>query len=330
MTACEPNSRRIERFLDVLRCPISGERLELQSGALVTRTGRRYALSPAGIPLFTEAVLSPEAESQRRHYNKIAAAYAENLEYPHTQEYLSYLDRATVEAVGDKALGTTVELCCGRGEALQLFGAKAGRYVGIDVSENMLSATRSLHDHPNAIFLQADATCTPLAPESVDTVVMFGGVHHVPARLRLFTEIARILKPGGRFLYREPVSDLMLWRALRAVIYRISPMLDHATERPLVYGETVPLIEQAGLRSLRYRTMGFLGFCLFMNSDVLFINRFFRFVPGIRSITRATARLDDAILTLPGFRRAGLQVIGLAQKPEQIDHGVTDRAVMVG
>jgi SAM-dependent methyltransferase len=189
-----------------------------------------------------------------------------------------------------------------------------GRYVGVDVSEKMLQVAHSSHDRFNALFVQADATCSPLATESIDTVVMLGGIHHVPARAKLFAEIFRVLKPGGRFLYREPVSDFWLWRAMRAVIYRLSPMLDHATERPLLYEETVPVLEQSGLRSLRYDTHGLLGFCLFMNSDVLLFNRIFRFVPGIRAITRAFVRMDQTLLALPPLRRAGLQVIGIAQK----------------
>ena len=91
-------------------------------------------------------------------------------------------------------------------------------------------------------------------------------------------------------------------------------MLDHATERPLRYEETVPVLVQAGFQAIEYRTHGFLGFCFFMNSDVLFFNRVFRFVPGIRAITRLSARVDRAILSTPGFERAGLQVIGVARK----------------
>src|SRR5262245_27217724 len=98
------------------------------------------------------------------------------------------------------------------------------------------------------------------------------------------------------------------------MIYRMSPMLNHATERPLLYEETVPLLEHAGLRSIRYQTHGFFGFCLFMNSDVLFVNRLFRFVPGIRAITLASTRSDGAILALPGLWRAGLQVVGICAK----------------
>src|SRR5215467_14555076 len=305
----------ISDFLEILRCPLSGERLTLDRGVLVTSSGvHRYRVSAEGIPLFAESFLSPDAQAQRHHYNKIVASYIANLEYPHTQEYLAYLDRATLDAIGDGDLGTVAELCCGRGEALKLFGTRARSYIGIDISENMLRSTLKTHDHPHAIFVQADATRTPLAPDSIDTVIMLGGVHHVPARPQLFEEIARVLKPGGRFLYREPVSDFLPWRALRAIIYRMSPMLNHATERPLLYEETVPLLERVGLRSVRYQTHGFFGFCLFMNSDVLLVNRLFRFVPGIRAITRASARADEAILALPGLQRAGLQVVGIAQK----------------
>jgi ubiquinone/menaquinone biosynthesis C-methylase UbiE len=314
MLAPQPGCASVEAFLDLLRCPRSGLPLSVRGDALESadRT-HRYRLA-AGIPLFAEDALSGEAEAQRRHYDRIAAAYTANLGYPHTQEYSAYLDRAARDAVGPSELGTVAELCCGHAEALNVFAGRIARYIGIDVSENMLAAAQEMHAAPHALFVQGDATSTPLASDSIDTVVMLGGIHHVPARERLFKEIARILKPGGRLIYREPVSDFLLWRGLRAVIYRLSPMLNDSTERPLRYEETVPVLEHAGLRSTRYRTHGLFGFCLFMNSDVLFFNRGFRFVPGIRAITRASARFDEAVLALPGLERAGLQVIGVAQK----------------
>src|SRR5262245_41771028 len=281
--ASKMTGNQLNGFVDMLRCPRSGQQLVVDGEALATVDGRhRYRLSRAGIVMFAENFASPEAKTQRHHYNKIAEAFTANLEYPHTREYRAYLDRAMLKAVGEGELGLVVELCCGSAkEAMTLFGRRARRYVGIDISENMLQAALSQHNHPNMILLQADATHVPLASESVDTVVTLGGIHHVPQRSRLFAEIVRILKPGGRFFYREPVSDLFLWRALRAVIYRLSPMLNHDTERALRYEETVPLMEGAGLRSLQYHSHGFLGFCLFMNSDVLFFNRLFHFVPGI-------------------------------------------------
>jgi hypothetical protein len=127
--------------------------------------------------------------------------------------------------------------------------------------------------------------------------------------------VARILKPGGRFLWREPVSDFWLWRALRAVVYRLSPTLDHATERPLLYDETVPCLEAAGFELRTWRTLGFLGFCVLMNSDVLVANRLLRFVPGIRTLARVAFACDELCLRLPGMGRAGLQLVGEARKP---------------
>jgi len=63
-------------------------------------------------------------------------------------------------------------------------------------------------------------------------------------------------------------------------------------------------------------TYGFIGFCLLMNSDVLIFNRLFRFIPGIRGITRAFAKLDDWITSRRGWTRRGLQVVGVAEKPK--------------
>lgn len=301
--------------LDLLQCPVNGAALHADGDELVCADGQHRYRVVDGIPLFAEQFCSPEGLSQQAHYEKIAAAYVANLNYPHTEEYLAYLDRALLEAIGDRPLGTVAELCCGRGEAFQLLGARISRGVGVDVSPSMLRAAAVLHDADQLFFVQGDATMQPLAAASVDTVFMLGGIHHINDRPRLFAEVARILKPGGRFYFREPVSDFLLWRAIRAVIYRVSPILDHTTERPLLYDETVPLLEAAGLCPLAWRTHGFLGFCLFMNADVLAFNRLFRFVPGIRAITRAATRLDEWTVNLPGFRRAGLQVIGAAKKP---------------
>jgi ubiquinone/menaquinone biosynthesis C-methylase UbiE len=287
-------------------------------GSIITWRSQRRRNSAAACAASLDSPIRNDqprwTQAQRRHYDRIATAYTANLGYPHTQEYSAYLDRAVHEAIGPGELGTVAELCCGHAEALNVFAGRITRYIGVDVSEQMLAAAQGMHSAAQALFVQGDGTCTPLAPASIDTVVMLGGIHHVPARDRLFKEIARILKPGGRLIYREPANDFVLWRALRAVVYRLSPMLNSATEHPLRYQDTVPALERAGLRSLLYRTHGLFGFCVFMNSDVLFFNRAFRFVPGIRAITRASARLDEALLALPGLERAGLQVIGVAQK----------------
>jgi SAM-dependent methyltransferase len=303
-------------YVALLRSPRSGQRLHLEGRCLVTREGgERYELSPSGVPQFAVEFLSAAARSQQSHYDGMVAKYVENLGYPHTQEYSAYLDRQLFDLLPAGSLGTVAELCCGRGEAARLREIRAARWIGVDVSAGMLEIAR--RDLPGAsyFFVQGDATMLPLADRIADNVIMLGGIHHVPDRLKLFAEVHRILKPGGAFYFREPLDDFLLWRAIRKAIYRVSPALDHTSERPLRREETEPPLVRAGLKLEQWRTYGFAGFCLLMNSDVLVFNRLFRFVPGIRAITRAACRIDHWTTTsVPGLRGAGLQVIGVARR----------------
>ena len=306
------------RLLPLLSCPRTGEPLQFSGQELVNTSGSAtYRISENGIPLFAEDFLSEEAAIQQRHYDRVAEAYAANLGYPHTQEYMSYLDRVLFDVVGEASLGVCGEVCCGKGEAFALFETAIDDGIGVDVSSSMLNKAVAAFDGEKLVFVQGDATLLPLRDDIFDTVFMLGGIHHVPDRDALFAQVFRVLKPGGRFIFREPVSDFWLWRALRAVIYRLSPMLDHSTERPLTYPETVPLLEEKGFVDITWRTCGFIGFCLFMNSDVLFVNRAFRFIPGIRAITRGFARFDDWCTRRRLLQRAGLQVVGTATKPSK-------------
>src|SRR5207237_8808183 len=94
-------------LVDLLRCPLTGQDLRRDSGALVTRDGtRRYPVTADGIPLFGEAWLSADGATQRAHYDTIADQYLDNLEYPHTREYMTYLDRALLDEVDRVELGT--------------------------------------------------------------------------------------------------------------------------------------------------------------------------------------------------------------------------------
>ena len=311
----QPLQDVIEWLAPLLRSPITGAPLRAECGFCVSMDGtERYPISSSGIVVFGEAWLSDAARAQGEHYDAVAKSYLTNLGYPHTQEYMAYLDRAVLAEIPPASLGLTAELCCGRGEAFVLLGDRIARGVGLDVSVRMLEAARTSLPGPRYAFIQADATRLPLTEGVFDTVVMLGGIHHIPDRLALFAEIARILKPGGKFFFREPLDDFFLWRLIRKLVYRISPALDHRTERPLRWEETVPVLDRVNLKCTKWRSCGFLGFCLFMNSDVLVFNRLFRFIPGIRWLTRLSTKFDELLLNFSPLRGAGLQVIGVVEK----------------
>jgi ubiquinone/menaquinone biosynthesis C-methylase UbiE len=302
-------------WLDLLRCPLTGQRLCVDGAALVSEDGtHRYTLSPSGVPLFGEAWLSADGAVQRTHYDAISTDYIDNLAYPHTREYMAYLDRALLGLFGDRPLGTVAEICCGTGEGLQLLGRRAGRAVGVDVSVLMLSTAAQRAQDASRLFIQSDATRLALADSQFDTVVVLGGIHHVNDRARLYAEVHRILKPNGWFVWREPLDDFALWRGLRRIIYRASPTLQEDTEHPLRTAETQLQLERAGFRVDVWRPMGFLGYCFLMNSDVMRINRMWRFIPGAAALTRAAARIDEWCLKIPGLTGGGILVIGRASR----------------
>jgi len=307
-------------MLSKLRCPVTHQVLHRDASELISADGKhRYTISPAGIPLFAQESISHNAEKQSAHYDKVAAKYVENLGYPHTIEYLKYLDNKFLGHVNYADLVTVAEICCGHGELLTLLKGIDIHGVGVDISCNMLEFARDKHArNSNFIFIQGDATKLPLQDSQFDSVFILGGIHHVPDREALFSEVFRILKPGGRFYFREPVSDFFLWRWLRSIIYAVSPALDSETERPLIWEETVPLLKKSGFGLTTWKTYGFLGFCFFMNSDVLVFNRAFSIIPGIRLITKLATYVDDLTMRIPGFSRAGLQVIGVAEKPQVV------------
>lgn len=301
--------------MDVLRCPVTGQKLSCVDGYLLNLSNnKKYKVSQSGIPLFAENFCSPEGKKQQDHYDKVANAYLKNLSYPHTQEYTQYLDEVFFNVLDSGELGLCAEICCGRGEAFSLLKDRIGNGIGVDVSLSMLEAAASTLPS-RFCFVQGDATMLPFEDQSFDNLFIFGGIHHVNHRKQLFNEAFRVLKPSGKLYWREPVNDFFLWRWLRSIIYKFSPALDYETEHPLRYHETVSDLVSAGFELRHWETAGFIGFCLLMNSDVLIFNRLFRFLPGIRAITRLAVRLDKLVARLPGMSKSGLQVIGMAQKP---------------
>ena len=234
--------------LDLLCCPVTHKPLHIAGDRLIADEAHRYRIDASGIPLFAETNLSPEAERQRQHYQKIAASYVENMQYPHTEEYNAYLDRVFLDAFTGLALETVVEVCCGHGDVARLLGARVKRGVGVDISTPMLEAALKGNRGSPFVFVQGDATALPLRDGVFDCVVLSGGIHHVSDRRRLFGEVARVLRPGGALVFREPVNDFAVWRWLRAVIYRVAPGLDADTESPLHPCRHRFALAEAGLR----------------------------------------------------------------------------------
>lgn len=104
---------------------------------------------------------------------------------------------------------TLVELGCGSADITRdiASGGSGRRVFAFEVDEAAHEANLQITDLPNVTFELAGAESIPLDDVSVDVVLMFKSLHHVPPALMepAMREIHRVLKPGGLLYVSEPV-----------------------------------------------------------------------------------------------------------------------------
>ena len=106
--------------------------------------------------------------------------------------------------------GRALEIGCGRGVGTDLifdvFGADA--VDAFDLDPRMVARARQrLRSRGRQVRLWVgDATAIPVADGAYDAVFDFGIIHHVPDWRLALREVARVLKPGGRFYAEEALG----------------------------------------------------------------------------------------------------------------------------
>ncbi|MDD2884059.1 MAG: class I SAM-dependent methyltransferase [Dechloromonas sp.] len=102
-----------------------------------------------------------------------------------------------------------LELGCGKAEKTRLLAERGGvqGIVALEVDQIQHQRNLQISDLPHVSFRQGGAEAIPLADASVDIVLMFKSLHHVPVEVmgQALREIARVLKPGGLAWISEPV-----------------------------------------------------------------------------------------------------------------------------
>lgn len=126
-------------------------------------------------------------------------------------------------ALADLRAGETV-LDLGSGAGIDVFLAarkvgESGRVIGVDMTEDMVARGEQLareHGFGNVEFRLGDIAHLPVDSETVDVVISNCVINLTPDKLKSFTEIHRVLKPGGRIL----IADLVTSEALPADVRR--------------------------------------------------------------------------------------------------------------
>jgi SAM-dependent methyltransferase len=151
---------------------------------------------------------------------------------PYPLEYSYHL-------LGDVRGKRVVDFGCGSGANTVLLANRGAHVWAVDISEDLIRlGQRRLAVNAReggAQFIVGSAHDLPFPDASIDVVFGIAILHHLDLDL-VSREVHRVLKPGGRAIFQEPVRNSALVRFIRSLIpYRapdVSPF-----ERPLTDAE---------------------------------------------------------------------------------------------
>lgn len=130
----------------------------------------------------------------------------------------------------------------------------AGRVIGVDMTPDMLAKARgniaAYRDRTgldNVEFRLGEIERLPVADCSVDVVISNCVINLSPDKPRVWSEIARVLKPGGRVA----VSDLALLQPLPPAILEMIEALVSCVAGAALVSETERMAMDAGLEEIK-------------------------------------------------------------------------------
>jgi SAM-dependent methyltransferase len=114
------------------------------------------------------------------------------------------LDEADAHLLGDVTGRRVLEIGAGGAQCSRWLQRQGARVVASDLSAGMLRRAQRIDlGRVDAVpLVQADAVCLPFANASFDTACSaYGGVPFVADSARVMAEVARVLRPGGRWVF---------------------------------------------------------------------------------------------------------------------------------
>ncbi len=200
-----------------------------------------------------------------------------------------YAERVLHDCAGRQVL----EYGCGTGSYAFALAERGARVVGIDISETAIELARGKGfpaDNPR--FQLGNAEELAFDDAVFDIVCGTSILHHLDID-RAIRELKRVLKPGGRGVFYEPVAynpAVNLYRSL-------TPQLHTPDEHPLRRGDLKSMsrfFEHVTLRFADFFALGAIPFLRF---------------PGGRSLLRILEAADRLAMNVPALRWWGAVVL---------------------
>jgi SAM-dependent methyltransferase len=124
------------------------------------------------------------------------------------------IEQPTMHALLDPLPASLVlDAACGTGRYSTYLATRGHRIIGVDNSPAMLAKARPKLRQSE--FREGDLEALPLEPTSVDVAVCALAMVHLPKVDRAVTELARVVRPGGRVIISDvhPFLVLLGWQA---------------------------------------------------------------------------------------------------------------------
>ncbi len=157
------------------------------------------------------------ARANRVWWDSAAAGYqAEHGEFLGDADFVwgpEGLREADAQLLGPVAGRRVLDIGCGAAQSARWLAEQGAQVIASDISAGQLAEARRIDAGRSGSpvpLLQADAAWLPLADQSIDVAFSaYGGLPFVANSLAVMSEVARVLRPGGRWVFS--VSHPMRW-----------------------------------------------------------------------------------------------------------------------
>ena len=97
-----------------------------------------------------------------------------------------------------------LDAACGEGYGSFLLAHAAARVTGVDISADAVAHARERYARDNLEFVHGSVTELSLPDASVDAIVSFETIEHLPAQREMLAEFRRVLSPSGVLVISSP------------------------------------------------------------------------------------------------------------------------------
>ena len=185
-----------------------------------------------------------------------------------------------------------LDVGCGRGGIIELLGDQVRLCIGADFD---LASLRE-HRAPHTRRIAAPMEALPFADGSFDLVTCSWVIEHLPDPRRAFAQVARVLCPGGHWVFLTPnarnwvtFANRLIHRQVQGWLVRRLYARDEADTFPVCYRANTParvgeLAREAGLRCAQMRLIGDPTYLAFNDALFALSSLFERITPPGRRV----------------------------------------------